>query len=436
MSTRTSHKKSRLGCIQCKERRVKCDELKPECGYCVRNGRRCEYRAPPPRRPRRKKVDTTDQSSDSSIFSVTPETASPPSSTGLVPFGGLGINTLSLPGMPAMTSSELDTFDYFINEGVIVFSTGEPHMLRMWRKHGIRIALQSDMLLSAVLSFCRTLRSFRDSFFTGGGLEIDSLRLQMAVSELRHRIAAPTPSLEGVHELLLTATVLPVQAIFDPNLPAFSFSNQLDIMGLGQGVDAIIAKHAPTADYNLLNGLQYIQPSGHVMKQVVPMSFMLFLWETFNNVRNDGLFDTEEISLYATCLKGIDDSFRGAFFIGTYLPIVGLLYGAPPPLIMRMRASEPFALLILMFIAASIRVIFAHQILLYRKWDACLVECNCRLPDEFRHYGQAALGFAYRTRFKDDYNRLSQLRELTIETMANIARQEKVVPITGPHELT
>lgn len=334
-----------------------------------------------------------------------------------------------------MTSSELDTFDYFINEGVIVFSTGEPQLLSMWRKHGIGIALQSDMLLSAVLSFCRTLRSFHDSFTSGGGLEIDSLRLQMAVSELRHRIAAP-PSLNGIEELILTATVLPVQAIFDPNLPVFSFSNQLDIMGLGQGVDAIIAKYAGVADQNILNGFNNIDPSGHVMKEVAPMSFVLYLWETFNNSRNDSLFDTEEIDLYTTCLKGIDDSFRGAFILGTYLPIVGLLYGAPGPLISKMRAGQPFALLILMFIAASIRIIFSHQVLLYPKWDACLVECESRLPDEFKHHGQAAMGFARRTRFKEDYSRLSQLTELTIQTMENIAKQQRVAPITGPHELT
>jgi hypothetical protein len=35
-------KKSRSGCVSCKERRVKCDEEKPECKRCILAGRRCE----------------------------------------------------------------------------------------------------------------------------------------------------------------------------------------------------------------------------------------------------------------------------------------------------------------------------------------------------------------------------------------------------------
>ncbi|KAL3422969.1 hypothetical protein PVAG01_04716 [Phlyctema vagabunda] len=34
--TRRSHKKSRNGCITCKERKLKCDEVKPVCGNCLR----------------------------------------------------------------------------------------------------------------------------------------------------------------------------------------------------------------------------------------------------------------------------------------------------------------------------------------------------------------------------------------------------------------
>ncbi|KAI6749695.1 hypothetical protein HG530_015109 [Fusarium avenaceum] len=40
--SRTSTSKVRTGCITCKRRHVKCDETKPQCGNCVRNGRKCE----------------------------------------------------------------------------------------------------------------------------------------------------------------------------------------------------------------------------------------------------------------------------------------------------------------------------------------------------------------------------------------------------------
>ncbi|KAL2831445.1 hypothetical protein BDW59DRAFT_169709 [Aspergillus cavernicola] len=35
--------KVRTGCLTCKQRRIKCDEAKPDCGNCSRTGRHCEY---------------------------------------------------------------------------------------------------------------------------------------------------------------------------------------------------------------------------------------------------------------------------------------------------------------------------------------------------------------------------------------------------------
>ncbi|KAK4614338.1 Zn(2)-C6 fungal-type transcription factor afumD [Fulvia fulva] len=45
---RKSHIKSRLGCSQCKARRVKCDEIRPQCGNCRRRQESCSYKNPNP----------------------------------------------------------------------------------------------------------------------------------------------------------------------------------------------------------------------------------------------------------------------------------------------------------------------------------------------------------------------------------------------------
>ncbi|KAK0702773.1 hypothetical protein B0H67DRAFT_547011 [Lasiosphaeris hirsuta] len=42
---RKEHRKSRYGCANCKVRRVKCDETKPECGKCVSHGLKCSFEA-------------------------------------------------------------------------------------------------------------------------------------------------------------------------------------------------------------------------------------------------------------------------------------------------------------------------------------------------------------------------------------------------------
>ncbi|KAL2843382.1 hypothetical protein BJY01DRAFT_264276 [Aspergillus pseudoustus] len=43
MPSRRSHRKSRYGCIECKRRRVKCDESQPECTNCFNRGTECFY---------------------------------------------------------------------------------------------------------------------------------------------------------------------------------------------------------------------------------------------------------------------------------------------------------------------------------------------------------------------------------------------------------
>ncbi|RCI07833.1 hypothetical protein L249_5808 [Ophiocordyceps polyrhachis-furcata BCC 54312] len=53
MPPRRSHRKSRAGCRRCKTRKIKCDEVHPRCGNCVKHGVLCDFEhAPiPPRKP-------------------------------------------------------------------------------------------------------------------------------------------------------------------------------------------------------------------------------------------------------------------------------------------------------------------------------------------------------------------------------------------------
>ncbi|KAL1969762.1 hypothetical protein VTN77DRAFT_8315 [Rasamsonia byssochlamydoides] len=45
--SRRTHTKSRLGCIQCKKRRIKCDEKAPSCNNCLRHNIDCIYSVSP-----------------------------------------------------------------------------------------------------------------------------------------------------------------------------------------------------------------------------------------------------------------------------------------------------------------------------------------------------------------------------------------------------
>ncbi|KAK3329547.1 hypothetical protein B0H66DRAFT_466031 [Apodospora peruviana] len=46
MPPRRSHKKSRAGCRRCKIRKIKCDEVHPRCGNCVKHGVPCDFEHP------------------------------------------------------------------------------------------------------------------------------------------------------------------------------------------------------------------------------------------------------------------------------------------------------------------------------------------------------------------------------------------------------
>lgn len=42
---RKGHRKSRNGCLTCKKRKVKCDEVLPQCGICARLSLKCVFAA-------------------------------------------------------------------------------------------------------------------------------------------------------------------------------------------------------------------------------------------------------------------------------------------------------------------------------------------------------------------------------------------------------
>ncbi|KAI1847302.1 hypothetical protein JX266_006527 [Neoarthrinium moseri] len=46
MPPRRSHKKSRAGCRRCKTRKIKCDEVHPRCGNCLKHGVACDFEHP------------------------------------------------------------------------------------------------------------------------------------------------------------------------------------------------------------------------------------------------------------------------------------------------------------------------------------------------------------------------------------------------------
>ncbi|EXL40719.1 hypothetical protein FOCG_16869 [Fusarium oxysporum f. sp. radicis-lycopersici 26381] len=60
---RRSHKKSKKGCLQCKQRHVKCDEGRPTCLLCTMSNRDCSFASDPQPPPQDANSSTSDPSS-------------------------------------------------------------------------------------------------------------------------------------------------------------------------------------------------------------------------------------------------------------------------------------------------------------------------------------------------------------------------------------
>ncbi|PWY78990.1 hypothetical protein BO83DRAFT_356529 [Aspergillus eucalypticola CBS 122712] len=86
--SRKGHRKSRLGCKNCKRRRVKCDEIKPHCTNCLRHSIECDYSSqpqtdpnstPPSQQSDSVSPPSRDPSTDSyTFYSSTPTNFRPP----------------------------------------------------------------------------------------------------------------------------------------------------------------------------------------------------------------------------------------------------------------------------------------------------------------------------------------------------------------------
>ncbi|KAK9244586.1 hypothetical protein V1506DRAFT_540908 [Lipomyces tetrasporus] len=112
MPSRRTHTKSRLGCLQCKKRRVKCDEKVPRCGSCAKHNITCKYTGSPVNRlllsrivysNNQQSLDTEERSSSeiSYVSRTSPYSESPAS------IGGGRLSTTS--------ASSLDRLDILSN---------------------------------------------------------------------------------------------------------------------------------------------------------------------------------------------------------------------------------------------------------------------------------------------------------------------------------
>ncbi|KAF4546215.1 putative c6 zinc finger protein [Lasiodiplodia theobromae] len=136
---RKSHRKSRLGCKNCKQRRIKCDEQKPSCTNCIKHSIPCDYNtnnAGPAAAPR--------------LLASRPITpAATGTSTPPTPFpGSPSNNNLNI---PLYTTTELELLhNYYISTAPSLSSN--PALSHFWRADVPKLSFSWPCLLNGLFS--------------------------------------------------------------------------------------------------------------------------------------------------------------------------------------------------------------------------------------------------------------------------------------------
>ncbi|KAL3490048.1 hypothetical protein BJX62DRAFT_238502 [Aspergillus germanicus] len=154
---RRPHTKSRHGCVRCKQKHVKCDEVRPTCGTCVRYEVPCAY---PPRHAPRPSSQTRGQAQG--VDDASPETIAPCSnSKSTSPASdptqtGTGTGSLS----PAPTANhqprsvltlwEFDLLHHWIINVADSFDIS-PGLHRDFRDHAVTAATRFEFFMHMIL---------------------------------------------------------------------------------------------------------------------------------------------------------------------------------------------------------------------------------------------------------------------------------------------
>jgi len=140
-TTRRHHSKSRKGCLTCKQRRIKCDETKPACRQCVDYGRHCSFLDSPSPPPRPPAAAVATQSAQPSFEDVVDQVW-----TRLQTRRDLN----DIPDIALRRPHVRMILDHFLHRNDPWLHG--PEFQSLVQMHGIRIGLESEYVLHAILA--------------------------------------------------------------------------------------------------------------------------------------------------------------------------------------------------------------------------------------------------------------------------------------------
>ncbi|CAG7941002.1 unnamed protein product [Penicillium salamii] len=185
---RRSHRKSRAGCVQCKKRKVKCDENKPHCHNCERHGVGCSF-ASASRAPSTTPVDFA----ESPAVPSGPESAASRMTTILPPIHPIIPQSLpsmhSLAPFPTLAVFDLELLHYYTTSTCYTLSRS-PAVQTVWREEAPRIGFSEPLVLHSLLALTALHLARSDESRRASCLAHAHMHHNMAVREVVPLVAS------------------------------------------------------------------------------------------------------------------------------------------------------------------------------------------------------------------------------------------------------
>ncbi|KAJ0420964.1 hypothetical protein BJY00DRAFT_119215 [Aspergillus carlsbadensis] len=397
--SRRTHRKSRLGCGNCKKRRVKCDEKKPTCSNCLQHSIECDFTArsasesltPPARRYQFR------QSKYQQVASPSPQVQEPEKTTS----AAVQCDIPPIPDKGGISLSDLHLFHHFTTTTYRTFGGESDATQRLWQSHIPAWGISFPSILHLILAFSAlhlaSLHPDRrdeyvaqaDQHFTFGVRSVTSV------------LALDTLDSENC-QLIYMSAVLICFTYFargprEGEFLVFSAGGKSEWLVLLHGVRAILAQKQSeifTGDLEPVAKEQKPQGKDDINIPRLDSEFSqhtALLHEVRLLVSTDVTTADRDFYLAAlddltNCFGDAQESVKAGECTTEIMPFaMGWTFRLPAVMIDRLEAREPVALVILAHWAILLR--YMRGVWFMEGWDAHIVSgIRACLPQEFRRW--------------------------------------------------
>ncbi|KAL2817684.1 hypothetical protein BDW59DRAFT_175406 [Aspergillus cavernicola] len=387
--SRRSHTKSRLGCGNCKKRRVKCDEKRPICGSCLQHSINCDFSAPasspsegstPPRRyefrqSKYQSFASPPVQDGAKKNSVGVQCNMPPSSTG--------------EGTGAISMTDLHIFHHFVTSTYLTIADETADPQKVWQIHVPRWGMSFPSIMHLILALSALHLAYLHPHLRQTYISQADEHFTFGVRSVTTVLALDTLDSENC-QLIYISAVMICFAYFargprDGEYLVFNARGKSEWLVLLHGVRAILAEKRGEIFTGVLEpaAKDDTTSTGGSRNLVYDLGDEQRRHKTqLRGIRDlvmAHVVDLEEKELYLEAVDDLISSFDQAYECRKYgynatelMPYtIGWTFRLPPRMIDKLEEREPVSLVILAHWAILLR--YMRGIWYMTEWDEHIV---------------------------------------------------------------